>query len=111
LIARRSFSPGTELFAQFQVFGAAKAKDNGMPQVTAGSMIRGADGAVRSQLAPSLIKPTSLGKLTRLLGSRLDDYPPGEYEFILNVKDEVANKTIEVREPFTVEGPGPTASR
>ena len=111
LLARRSFKAGSELFAQFAVFGAAKGKDNGMPKVTAGSIIRSADGTVHSRLAPSLITPTSLGKLTRLLGSRLDDYPPGPYEFVLDVHDEVADKVIEIREPFTVEGPGPTASR
>jgi hypothetical protein len=93
------------------VFGAAKGKDTGMPRVSSGFAIRGADGTVRSRLTPSLIKPTSLGKVTRLIGSRLEDYAPGDYEFVLNVRDEVADKTIEVREPFTVEGPGPTASQ
>jgi hypothetical protein len=63
-------------------------------------------------MAPSLIKPTSLGKLSRLAGSSLEGFAPGNYEFVLTVKDEIAGKSVEVREPFTLlDGPpAPTAS-
>jgi hypothetical protein len=50
----------------------------------------------------TLITPTSLGKLSRLLGLSLEGAEPGEYEFVLNVTDQVAGKDLEVREPFRV---------
>ena len=31
--------------------------------------------------------------------------PPGDYELVLAFNDEVAGKTLEVREPFTIEAP------
>jgi hypothetical protein len=53
--------------------------------------------------------PTSLGKLVRLVGTRLEHCDPGRYEFVLNVKDEISGKSLEIKEPFTVEeaAPGP----
>ncbi|MFI5183984.1 MAG: VWA domain-containing protein [Vicinamibacteria bacterium] len=115
MLARRTFETGVDakLFGQFSVFGAAKDKESGMPKVTAGYQIRGGDGTVRGEVPPSLIKPTSLGKLLRMVGTKLDDFPPGDYEFVLDLKDEVAGKTLEVREPFTLVAPSsaPSASR
>ena len=113
ILARRTFRSGSQLYGQFAVFGAAKDKATGMPKVATGHLIRTADGEVRSEMAPLLIRPTSLGKLSRIIGHTLTGYPPGSYEFILTVKDEVAGKAIEVHEPFTVVDalPSPSASR
>ena len=114
-LARRTFEtgPDAKLFGQFSVFGAAKDKATGMPKVTAGYQIRGSDGAVRAEMQPSPIKPTSLGKLFRMVGNKLDEIPPGDYEFVIFLKDEVAEKTLEVREAFTLvaQAPLPSASR
>jgi len=52
----------------------------------------------------SRIMPTSLGKLSRIIGTPLGNAAPGEYELVLSFKDQVSGKTLEVREPFTVEG-------
>jgi len=49
------------------------------------------------------VEIVSLGKLARLVGSPLKSADAGDYEFVLTVKDEVSGRTLEVREPFTVD--------
>jgi hypothetical protein len=102
IIVRRTFAPGTTLFASFEVYGATKEKPTGMPKVTAGYVVRRPDGSAVVAVAPSRINPTSLGKLSRIVGTRLPADATGEMEFVLSVKDEVSGKTLEVKEPFTV---------
>jgi VWFA-related protein len=104
LMVRRSFAPGSTLFASFEVYGAAKEKPTGMPKVSAGYVLRRPDGTEVVQVAPSRINPTSLGKLSRIVGTRLPADASGEMEFVLTVKDEISGKTLEVKEPFTVAG-------
>jgi VWFA-related protein len=110
LSLRRVFPAGSTLYAEFDVYGAAKDKANGMPKVSAGYIIRRLDGPVQSVVSPTPIKPTSIGKLSRLVGTRLVAAEPGDYEFVLTVRDEIAGKTLELREPFTVTpaAPSPT---
>ena len=36
----------------------------------------------------------------RFMGINLSGAPPGEYELVLTVRDEVAGKAIENRQPF-----------
>jgi hypothetical protein len=56
-----------------------------------------------------VITPTSLGSLIRLHGISLQTASPGDYELVLRVKDEIANRTLEMHEPFVVApGGGPT---
>jgi VWFA-related protein len=102
LLARRAFAPGSMLLAQFEVYGAAKEKASGMPRVSAGYVIRRTDGTVVTRVDPTPIQPTSLGRLMRLVGTKLEGSPPGDYEMVLSLKDEIAGKTLEVREPFSV---------
>jgi hypothetical protein len=109
LSIRRSFAAGSTLYAEFDVYGAAKDKASGMPKVTAGYVIRRLDGTVQAIMAPTAIKPTSIGKLSRLVGTRLVAAEPGDYEFVLTVRDEITGKTLELKEPFTVT-PAPSAS-
>jgi VWFA-related protein len=109
LVVRRTFAPDTTLYAQFEVYGAAKESSTGMPKVSAGYQIRRADGAVITRVAPTPILPTSLGKLSRLVGSELRDAAPGAYEFVLELRDEIGGGSIEVREPFQVDASAPAA--
>ena len=102
LVVRREFPVEGMLYCQYEVYGATPDKKSGMPRVTAGYQIRRADGTVVTEVAPSLITPTSLGKLSRMVGTGLPGTAPGEYELVLSVKDEVAGKSLEVREPFTL---------
>jgi VWFA-related protein len=101
-LARRSFAAGSMLYCQFEVFGAEKDKRTGMPNVSAGFVVRASDGSVLTQAPPTTINPTSIGKVSRLMGTRLDAASPGEYELVLSLKDEISGKTLEVREPFRV---------
>jgi hypothetical protein len=78
-----------------------------MPMVSAGYVIRRREGGVVTQSPPTLITPTSLGKLSRLIGAPLPT--AGDYELVMTFKDTIAGKTLEVREPFSVAGETPTA--
>jgi VWFA-related protein len=104
LIARRDFPEGAMLYGQFSVYGAEKDGSTGMPRVSAGWEIRAADGTVRQRANATVINPTSLGRLTRLVGTTLKDFSPGSYEFVLSLKDEVSGKSLEVKQPFAVVG-------
>lgn len=103
LVVRREFPAGTTLYGSFEVYGAAKDPQTGMPRVTAGYEVRKTDGAFMvTKVEATEIRPTSLGRLSRLTGTPLGEAPPGDYEFIIQLKDELADKTLEVREPFTI---------
>ena len=108
LLARRTFGAGVMLYASFEVHGAAKDKKTGMPVVSAGYVIRRREGGVVTQAAPTLITPTSLGKVSRMIGAPLEA-GPGEYELVLTFNDTIAGKTLEVREPFSVAADIPPA--
>lgn len=103
LVVRRTFAPDTTLYAQFEVYGAEKEKGSGMPKVSAGYQIRREDGTVVTRMAPTQILPTSLGKLSRLVGTELRDAVPGSYEFVLELRDEIGGGSVEIREPFRVD--------
>jgi hypothetical protein len=104
IVARRSFKPNGVLYCQFEVFGADKDKKTGMPKVSAGYVIQAKDGKVITGIAPSVIQPTSLGKLSRMVGTKIDGVPPGEYDWVLNLQDDLSGKVLQIREPFTIEG-------
>jgi VWFA-related protein len=104
-LARREFPQGEQLVCQFDVFGAAK-DEGGMPNVQQGYEVRGADGTVLMRNAESVINPTSLGALTRQFGFPLE-VPLGDYEIVMKVRDELAGKELEIREPFSVVAPPP----
>jgi VWFA-related protein len=108
----RSFPREAMLWCQFSVYGAARdEKGSLLPQVSAGYEIRRADDAkLFKRAAPSRINATSVGALMRLNGISLRGAPPGEYELVLSVRDELAGKAVEVREPFVVEAAGPAVS-
>ena len=110
MVVRREFPAEGMLYCQYEVYGAVNDKKSGMPRVTAGYQIRRTDGTVVTEVPPSPITPTSIGKLSRLVGTGLPGAAPGEYELVLSVKDEIAGKSVEVREPFTlVATPRPAA--
>ena len=111
MVVRREFAGGADskLYCQVEVYGAAKEQKSGMPEVTMGYTILRPDGSVMTRVDPTLIRPTSLGRLSRFVGTSLEWATPGDYEMILSLKDQVANKTIELREPFRVVA-SPTVS-
>jgi VWFA-related protein len=112
VVARRSFPVGSTLFCGFDVYGAAVDTATGRPRVSAGYELRGHDGREHRRREPSLIAPGPAGEISRLMGLPLEGYPPGEYELVLTVRDEVSGREREQREPFRIEAEGaPVAQR
>lgn len=101
-LARREFPSGVDLLCQVEVYNAKKDEKTGMPVVSQGYIVRKPDGTVVTSAAPSPIRPTSLGQLSRLFGFRLTDFAPGDYEIFMTFRDEVAGRSVEMREPFKV---------
>jgi VWFA-related protein len=104
-LARRTFLAGVPLYCQFEVFGMAKAKETGVPRVSAGYVVRKADGTELVRVDPTVIQPTSLGRVSRLVGSKLEGSVPGEYDFELTVTDEITGKTLVSHDPFVLVDP------
>jgi len=106
IVARRSFLAGQLLYCQFRVFGAANDPITKKPRVSAGYEIRAANGSVLKRSPRTPITPTSLGALLRFQGIALPSAAPGAYAITLSVRDEVANRILNVKEEFMIEGPG-----
>jgi hypothetical protein len=106
LQVRRAFATDSVLYCQFSVYGARKEDSSLMPRVRAGYEIRRADGAVFKRTDQTPINPTSVGAVLRLNGIALRGAQPGAYELVLTVKDDLANESVEVREPFEIVSPG-----
>ena len=104
LLARRTFSAGAQLYCRFDVFGAKRGAD-GQPRVLSGHTLRSKSGEMLGASAPTLIEPTSVGAVARMVQIPLQTMPPGDYELVLSVKDEVSGEAQEIVEPFTIEAP------
>jgi VWFA-related protein len=104
-VARREFEQGEELSCRFEVYGAQK-DGSGMPRVDMGYAVRRADGSVLKGVAPAEIRPTSLGKLSRLFRFGLQTAEPGDYELVMIFYDHVSGKSLELKEPFAVRAEG-----
>jgi VWFA-related protein len=102
LTLRRRFAPGSTLYVQYSVLGAAKDQATLLPRVSAGYEVRTANGAVFKRSDSTPINPTSIGSLLRLNGINLAGAAPGAYELVLRVKDELGGQELEVREPFEI---------
>lgn len=103
--ARRTFMADGTLYFQFEVYGSAADPASGLPRVSSGFAVRTADGTVVSRGPSALIKPTSERRLARIGVFPLEGLAPGPYELVLDVRDEVANRSLEVVEAFEVERP------
>jgi VWFA-related protein len=111
VVARRSFPVGSTLYCGFDVYGAAADAASGRPRVSAGYELRGHDGQAHRRREPSLISPGPAGEISRLMGIPLEGYPPGEYQLVLSIRDEVSGREREQREPFRIEGGGDPVAR
>jgi VWFA-related protein len=99
IAAHRRFAPGGELYVEFEVFGA-KPEASGGAQVSADLELRSPDGTVVRQTPPTRIAPDSQKRLLRLVG--LGALAAGDYELVLNVRDEVAGTSVACREAFEI---------
>jgi len=105
ILVRRSFAAQSVLYCQFGVYGAASDPTTHMPKVSSSYEIRRADGTLLKRSARTAITPTSLGALLRLQGISLPVAEPGTYELRLSVRDEVANRLLNLKEEFMIEAP------
>jgi hypothetical protein len=103
LVARRTFASGTTLFCQFTAYNAALAATTRQPSASAAWILRKADGTVIRQTEMRGIVPGEGGALTRMYGITLAGLEPGAYELVLLVRDDLRPRTVELREPFSVE--------
>jgi hypothetical protein len=94
-VARREFEQGEELLCRFEVYRAEKDR-SGMPRVDMGYVVRRADGSVLKGVAPAEIRPTSLGKLSRLFRFGLQAAQPGSYELVMIFYDHLSGKSLEL---------------
>jgi hypothetical protein len=99
--AHRRFAPGGELYVEFEVFGA-RSEPSGDARVNADLELRSPDGIVVRQTPPTRIAPDSQKRLVRLVG--LGALAAGDYELVLNVRDEVAGTSVACREAFAIGG-------
>jgi VWFA-related protein len=107
LLARRTFAAGGKIFAQFEAHGAQPDPATGQPRIAAGHILRRVDGPTLSRLEPTPVPPGPQGQLSRLLAISLRTTTAGPHELVLTVRDDVANTSVELREPFDVEGVAP----
>jgi VWFA-related protein len=105
-LARREFLQGERLLCQFEVFGAA-TDESGIPRVSQGYRVLGPGGSEFTSHPESVILPTSIGALSRTFGFSLEAAAPGDYMMLMTFRDELAGKTLELREPFSVLPPLP----
>lgn len=101
--ARRAFAEGATLYFQFEVYGSAPDPASGLPRVSAGFTLTAEDGTLVVRGQPAGIRPTAEGRLARLGALPLEGKPPGRYALLLDLRDEVSGRTMEVREPFSIE--------
>jgi VWFA-related protein len=101
-IAHRNFKSGSRLAFAFDVYGAAHDA-TGAPRLSSSYLVRRADGTVLVQRGAQPIEASG-GQVSQMLALSLQGAAPGDYELVLTVADQVAGRTVEVSEPFTVEG-------
>lgn len=102
LLARRTFMEGATLFCQYTVYGAMR-DSAGASHVSGSWVLKLADGTLVRQVPARAIAPGADGALVRMYGIALAGLSPGDYELLLAVRDELAVKAVELREPFAVE--------
>jgi hypothetical protein len=108
--ARRAFAAGGTLYYQFEVYGSGRDPESGLPRVSAGFSLLASDGTLVQRVPPAPIRPTAEGRLARLGVVPLAGKPPGPYELVLDLRDEVTGREMEVRERFSIEAPAASSS-
>jgi VWFA-related protein len=101
-VARREFKSGGPLFYLFEVYQAGREAAGGAPRVTSSYVVHRGDGSVYASTQPRAIVPGPQGQVSQLLQLALKDAAPGDYEIQLTIQDDLAGKTLEIKDPFTV---------
>jgi VWFA-related protein len=104
IAAHRVFPEGGGLYCEYEVFGAGRP-GGAPPRVTAGFRIRASDGKVVLEATATPITPDRDGRVVRTVGASLQGLATGQYELVLDVRDETTGERIVRHEPFALEGP------
>jgi len=105
LSAGRSFAAGTPVYCYFQVHNAARDAATAASRVSFAYALRDEGGKVRKRHAAAPLEPGERGRLERLLEIPLTGLAPGDYALTLAIRDEVAERSEEFEEPFSVRRP------
>jgi VWFA-related protein len=100
--ASRTFREQATMHFDFEVYGAARDPSKGEPRVASGWTVRDPAGAEWARSEPSWMGGAERGVPARQSEVSLT-FPAGPYELVLDVRDEVSGRTLEVHEPFEVE--------
>jgi VWFA-related protein len=109
-VARRVFPAGSRLGYAYEVYGASPDPVAGGPKVSAGYVVRKADGTAVASGPTRPLKPAGLDRLGQVV-LFMAPAEPGDYEFVLDVRDEAGAVGVQVVDPFTLvaappRGPG-----
>jgi VWFA-related protein len=102
-VAHRSFKTGSRLYCAFEVYGAGR-DSTGAPRLSSSYVVKRPDGSLLTRMEPRPMQASPQGQVSQMLSLSLADAPPGSYELVLTVRDDVAGRSVERSEPFTVEG-------
>jgi VWFA-related protein len=106
-LARDHFAPGRTVYYAFEVYGAQPGPGQA-PKVVTGYRVEAMDGTVVATQPPTPVEAGPDGRLSQMYALNLSGVQEGDYVIVLEVKDEVAGKTLQVLDPFTVAaGAGP----
>lgn len=100
-VAHRTFKTTDFVVCQYEVLGATPDPETHEPRVTADFTLRPRAGAGERGMPPTPIQVRDK-RLVRLAGMALADFPPGDYDISVQLKDEVSGQTLSIVEPFAV---------
>jgi tetratricopeptide (TPR) repeat protein len=103
-VARRTFDAGKKLYCSFQVLGTAPDPGGGAPRVTFEVAVFRSDATALARSPSQPLTPGPQGELGRLMAVSLEHAAPGDYDFVLRVRDERTGELAEHRERFRVAG-------
>jgi VWFA-related protein len=98
----RAFHPHGPLYCEFEVLGAKADPVLRAPRVSAGVEVRTAGGETVRKGEPTPIASDPRGRVVRLVGIGMDGLSEGDYQLVLDVRDEVSGARIQRQEPFTL---------
>jgi VWFA-related protein len=101
----RSFVAGVPLYCYLEVYDGATARGGSHPSVSFAYTLVDSHGKTRKTQAASPLTLDPTGTPARLETIPLSGLSPGTYELRLSVRDEVAGRTHELREPFVLRRP------
>jgi VWFA-related protein len=102
LAAHRVFRPQGGLYVQYEVLGAARDPDRGVPRVLAGLELWASGNRLMRKVEPTPIGADLDARVVRQVGIALDGMPEGSYDLVLDVRDEVTGARLKQREPFVL---------